>query len=337
MRLFVLLAVWSAFSISSLHAAVTPERIAVIVNKNDAQSREVAEYYRQKRNIPDENIIRVALPVSDSMGSYAFSAVRQQILAQTPEHVQFYVLAWSRPYKVACMSMTSAMTFGFDRAFCAYDCSPTQDSAYFNSTSSAPFEDFDIRPTMMLAGSDTQQIKAMIDRGVQSDGTFPKGTGYLVSTSDRARNVRAHVYETVDRTFSPRIGIEVVEADVLEGKQDVLFYFTGKADVEELQRNRFLPGAIADHLTSLGGVLFNSQQMSILKWLDAGATASYGAVTEPCAFPQKFPHPGIVIDRYTRGDSVIEAYWKSVTWPGQGVFVGEPLAAPFVPISGRPQ
>jgi hypothetical protein len=26
---------------------------------------------------------------------------------------------------------------------------------------------------------------------------------------------------------------------------------------------------------------------------------------------------------------VLEAYWKSVAMPGQGVFVGEPLAAPF--------
>jgi xylose isomerase len=26
---------------------------------------------------------------------------------------------------------------------------------------------------------------------------------------------------------------------------------------------------------------------------------------------------------------LIEAYWKSVAWPGQGLFVGEPLARPW--------
>jgi uncharacterized protein (TIGR03790 family) len=72
--------------------------------------------------------------------------------------------------------------------------------------------------------------------------------------------------------------------------------------------------------------------MSILRWLEAGATASYGTVVEPCAFPQKFPHPAIVIDRYTRGEALIEAYWKSVAWPGQGLFVGEPLAMPYAGI-----
>jgi hypothetical protein len=75
--------------------------------------------------------------------------------------------------------------------------------------------------------------------------------------------------------------------------------------------------------------------MSILRWLDAGATASYGTVVEPCAFTQKFPKPGIVIERYTQGESLIEAYWKSVAWPGQGVFVGEPMASPYTDATGH--
>jgi hypothetical protein len=28
---------------------------------------------------------------------------------------------------------------------------------------------------------------------------------------------------------------------------------------------------------------------------------------------------------------LLEAYWKSVLMPGQGVFVGDPLTAPFRP------
>lgn len=322
-------------SLSCLHAAVLPEHVAVIVNKNDSASLEIGRYYQRKRNIPDKNIIQIDFPQTDSMGSHLFTALRDKIIAQTPEEVQFYVLAWSKPYKVACMSITSAMTFGFDREYCADGCLPTKASLYFNSNSSAPYRDLSIRPTMMLAGSSVDQVKAMIDRGVQSDGTFPKGTAYLVSTTDRARNVRARVYEQVAAALANRMSFEIVETDALFNKRDVVFYFTGRAVIEELDTNHYLPGAIADHLTSAGGVLFNGQQMSILKWIDAGVTASYGTVTEPCAFPQKFPHPGIVIDRYTRGESVIEAYWKSVAWPGQGVFVGEPLAAPFDTRRGR--
>ncbi len=69
--------------------------------------------------------------------------------------------------------------------------------------------------------------------------------------------------------------------------------------------------------------------MSSLRWLEAGATGSYGTVTEPCNFPGKFPHPGLVMKWYFRGDTLIEAYWKSVAMPGEGLFIGEPLAAPY--------
>ena len=172
----------------------------------------------------------------------------------------------------------------------------------------------------------------MIDRGVAADASYPKGTAYLVSTSDRARNVRAHFYQAVLNQLAGRISIKIEQTDALEGREDVLFYLTGLKQVEAINSNHFLDGAIADHLTSAGGVLFDGRQMSILRWLEAGATASYGTVVEPCAFPQKFPHPAVVIDRYTRGETLIEAYWKSVAWPGQGLFVGEPLASPYAGI-----
>ena len=109
----------------------------------------------------------------------------------------------------------------------------------------------------------------------------------------------------------------------------VLGYFTGLASVPAIATNHYLPGAIADHLTSLGGQLTDSPQMSALRWLEAGATASYGTVVEPCNFATKFPDPGLVLSYYRRGDTLIEAYWRSVAMPGQGVFIGEPLARPW--------
>jgi uncharacterized protein (TIGR03790 family) len=86
---------------------------------------------------------------------------------------------------------------------------------------------------------------------------------------------------------------------------------------------------VADHLTSTGGDLLSTSQMSSLRWLEAGATASYGTVVEPCAFPAKFPDPVVMMKHYFAGQTLIEAYWKSVAMPGQGLFIGEPLARPF--------
>ncbi len=309
------------------------QQLAIVVNADDPQSKRIADYYQLKRGIPDENVITVNLPADKkSIGRKKFEQIYQQVINSTPRHIQFYALAWSQPYKVACMSMTSAFAFGFDDAYCAKGCNSTRQSPYFNSATRRPYDDLGIRPTMMLAGSSIEEVRDMIDRGVGADASYPKGTAYLVSTSDKARNVRSHFYPSVSSQLGKRINIQIENTDELTGKNDVLFYITGLKQVEKIDSNQFVNGAIADHLTSTGGVLFGGRQMSILRWLEAGATASYGTVVEPCAFPQKFPHPGIVIDRYTRGESLIEAYWKSVAWPGQGLFVGEPLASPYAGI-----
>ena len=311
----------------AMHVA---QQLAIVVNENDPDSHRIAGYYQIKRGIPDENIIRVDLPVGEkSIGRDRFEQIYQQVNRQAPQHIQFFALAWSQPYKVACMSITSAFALGFDEAYCAMGCNSTRQSVYFNSTTRRPYSDLGIRPAMLLAGSSFEQVRAMIDRGVEADATYPQGTAYLVSTSDKARNVRSEFYPAVVDKLGKRIQIQIEAADAITGRQDVLFYITGLKQVARIESNKFINGAIADHLTSAGGVLFGGRQMSILRWLDAGATASYGTVVEPCAFPQKFPHPAVVIDRYTRGETLIEAYWKSVAWPGQGLFVGEPLAAPY--------
>jgi uncharacterized protein (TIGR03790 family) len=164
---------------------------------------------------------------------------------------------------------------------------------------------------------------------VAADGKHPPGSGYLLVTKDRARNTRARFYQGILLMQSDRFRLHVLQLDALRYRDDVMFYFTGQATVPDIETNAFLPGAIADHLTSSGGVLTGSAQMSSLRWLDAGATGSYGTVAEPCNYVEKFPRPNIVIDRYLNGETLLEAYWKSVQWPGQGVFIGEPLAAPF--------
>lgn len=312
------------------YAKVTSQQIAIVVNVDDAESRLIAEYYRNKRNIPKANIIEISLPVGkNGVSKRKFNDVYQQVKDKTPDVVQYYVLAWSMPFKVDCMSITSAFAFGFNEAFCARGCKSTRASSYYNSDSKFPNDELNIRPTMMLAGSSLKQVYAMIDRGIMSDATKPEATAYLMSTSDKARNVRSRRFKVIQELLSKNINIEQINSNLLENKSDVMFYFTGLVKVKAIDTNKYLPGAIADHLTSSGGRLFGGNQMSILRWLDAGATASYGTVVEPCAFTQKFPNPGIVIERYTNGESLIEAYWKSVAWPGQGVFVGEPMASPY--------
>lgn len=317
---------------------LTADQLGVIVNVNDPDSVAIAAYYKKKRGIPASNIIHVRFtPRRPDMSREVFAHVKRIVDWKTPAAVQAYALTWAQPYKVDCMSITSAFTFGFDPAYCAEGCKPTKPSPYFDSEAVLPYEAFKIRPTMSLAAYSVEEAKRLIDRGVASDGTNPDGSAYLVSTSDKARNVRVAGFEHTRALMGTTIPTEIIEASFIENKPDVMFYFTGLADVPHVRDNNYLPGAIADHLTSAGGFLFGTGQMSILKWIEAGATGSYGAVVEPCNFPHKFPVPAIAMAHYLQGETLIEAYWKSVLMPGQGIFVGEPLARPFSGFSSSHQ
>ena len=186
-----------------------------------------------------------------------------------------------------------------------------------------------MRLTITLAAETFEQAKALIERGVRADFSQPQGNVYLVVTGDKARDTRTALFESTQEAFGYRLPTHIVTAAGIRDKKDVLFYFTGAKQVPYLDSVGFLPGAIADHLTSHGGRLTGSDQMNAIEWLKAGATGSYGAVVEPCNFPQKFPNPKILLRHYLNGDTLLEAYWKSVIWPGQGIFIGEPLSAPF--------
>ncbi|MBC2731736.1 TIGR03790 family protein [Thiobacillus sp.] len=309
------------------------DQLGVIVNDDDPDSVAIATYYREKRGIPAANVIHVRFkPGRSTLSREEFINLKRLVDRKTPKNVQAYALTWAQPYRVDCMSITSAFAFGFDPAYCANSCKPTQPNPYFNSSVTRPYAVYHIRPTMSLAGASVAEARKLIDRGVASDGSNPAGTAYLVSTNDKNRNVRAAGYASVRALMQSVMPTEIVEANALENKPDVMFYFTGLNQVPAIDSNRFLPGAIADHLTSAGGELFGGGQMSSLRWLEAGATGSYGAVVEPCNFPTKFPVPGIVMAHYLQGETLIEAYWKSVQMPGQGIFIGEPLARPFAGI-----
>ena len=310
--------------------ALSAYDLAIIVNDNDALSQQIGDYYQQKRNIPSDQVIHIRLPVRRAVLTESeFERIKQQVDEKTPEHVQAFALTWLQPFRVKCMSITTAFAIGFDPAFCSDGCEATRRSPYFASEAERPYDKYGWRPTMVVAANDFAEAKRLIDRGIAADFTQPKGSAYLLKTSDQARSSRALAFKQTAEIFKPLWKVNYLEQEYIAGRDDVMFYFTGLVHVPHIKENQFLPGAVADHLTSAGGIMSGSSQMNILEWIKAGATGSYGAVIEPCNFPAKFPNPSILMYNYLRGSSLIEAYWKSVAQPGQGIFIGEPLAKPF--------
>jgi uncharacterized protein (TIGR03790 family) len=321
-----------------------PAELAILVAEGDAAGEAIARAYQRARGVPEANVIRVRLPTTgDVIGDADFVALKATIDARLPATVQATLLTWTAPSRVAgfcTMSITSALALGFDPRWCANACEPTAAIPYFGSTSRRPYTDFGIRPSMMLGLGTPAQAQALINRGVAADGSIASGraagTGWLVRTQDAARSVRWPDFRLL--STQPVRGVTFQYLDNAAGQgssavtnqDNVMFYFTGLPAVPQIATNRYLPGAVTDHLTSSGGVLPDGGgQMPVTDWLQAGATASYGTVAEPCNFPDKFPQASTLVARYQAGDTLLEAYWKSVRTPGQGLFVGEPLARPW--------
>lgn len=315
---------------SAARAALKPEQLAIVINDEDPDSVAVGEYYRKRRAIPDANVVHVRIPGKPQRISLArFRALKEEIDAKLGPNIQAVLMVWTAPYAVDCNSITGAYSLGYDASQCLKSCAAGTPSPYFNAKSKAPYTDHEMRLSMLLPTESVDGARALIDRGAAAGFRTVPATAYFLSTSEKARNTRAGFFPPSGRIAARKLRIKAMQADVLEGAQDVLIYQTGMAQVAKLETLKFVPGALADHLTSLGGDLLGSAQMSSLRWLEAGATASYGTVSEPCNHWQKFPNPAVLLRNYVAGDTAIEAYWKSVAWPAQGLFIGEPLAAPY--------
>jgi uncharacterized protein (TIGR03790 family) len=142
--------------------------------------------------------------------------------------------------------------------------------------------------------------------------------------------VRASLYPAATVLQGPGVELRVGPAEELNSAKHLILALTGSVRVTLQPAPDWLPGGLGDHLTSAGGALVGEHgQSAVLDWIASGATASHGAVSEPCNHLQKFPHPQVLLLHYLQGATAIEAYWKSVAWPQQSLFVGEPLAAPF--------
>lgn len=332
-------------SVAQAAPTLSGKNVLVLYKKLDSQSKQTALYYAKARKIPADQLVAVDILSSpDRISPAKFAQIQKQIAPHLTNNIKVIVMTWHAPYRVGCMSMTSAMTLGFDKQYCSHNeqhprgCHPTTISPYFNAADDVLWNNKNLRLSMMLSGRTLDEAKQLIDRGVAADNSQPKGQGFLVATQDWARSTRAPIFQRFAAMWPEPKGVRLLFVDdhrrkqgtSVANKNDVLFYFTGYVQVPDIKTNHYLPGAIADHLTSYGGAgIKTSGQMKAYRWLEAGVTGSYGTVVEPCSYPEKFSNPQILIPAYMHGDTLIEAYWKSVQQPGEGIFIGEPLARPW--------
>jgi uncharacterized protein (TIGR03790 family) len=180
-------------------------------------------------------------------------------------------------------------------------------------------------------GNTVDEILAYLRRAAAADGSRPKGTIYYMWNKDIRSATRDKCFESVaSQINSLGVRAKVQQGIVPDSAKDVAGMMVGFSDFNLTKSGiKILPGAICEHLTSAGGILTKGDfQTPLSEFLRHGAAGASGTVAEPRAIQAKFPLPSLQL-HYTRGCSLGEAFYQSITAPYQILVVGDPLCQPW--------
>lgn len=322
--------------------------VVVVVNQASTNSVQLGNYYCERRHVPPENVLRINWSGSNiewDTGSFTNTLLNPLLTVLSSRgltnQIDYVVLSMDIPYRTSVGGQggnsTTAMLFYDFKSDTRPPCSLATNSfnSYsgtedmFHFTKPATATSFSFLATMITADT-LAQAKQLVDSGVNSDATFPTNSVLLAKTSDSARNVRFEEFDNaiLNTRVRGNYAMSSTFSDTVAGYSNLLGLETGLAAFA-ISSNTFVPGAMADSLTSYAGAIFeNTGQTTLLAFTQAGAAGSYGTVIEPCNYLVKFPS-ALNYFYQARGFSLAECYYQSLTNPYQGLLVGEPLAAPF--------
>lgn len=316
----------------------------VVVNQNSANSCEVGNYYCEKRQVPPENLLRINWTGGNvSWASNEFQTVLLDPLMaalatrQLTNQIEYVVLSMDLPFRTlngsVVNSTTSVLFYGLktDTGLASLGTTNSYNASeqIFARAKPASANGYSFLCTM-LTGDSVARVKRVIDQGVAGDGVFPWQPVLLAKTSDTYRNIRYPMFDNA--IFNTRLcrnyPVVVTNCDSFVGQNNLFGIQTGLYQFN-VSPNSFVPGAITDNVTSSGGIIFGyNDQTTLMAFINAGASASYGTVSEPGATSYKFPDPQIYFWQQ-RGFSIAECYYQSLRIPYQGLIVGEPLSAAY--------
>ena len=324
--------------------------VAVVVNQNSTNSIQLGNYYCEQRGVPPQNVLRINWTggsIEWTTTDYATSLLNPLLAMlsarQLTNQIEYVVLSMDIPYRVdagtnGANSTTSSLFYGFKPDTNSLDDCPIAlgstnfyagSEGIFRSTPpiSATSNSFLVT---MITSSNLALAKQVVNSGVLGDSTFPTQTVFLAKSTDTARNVRYISADNavINASLRGNYSIQRTNASVNWIFGSALGLQNG-VNFSTPDGTAFLPGSMADNLTSFGGQIFQDPgQLKLLEFLTAGASGSFGTVVEPCSYLEKFPSPQNYFYQ-ARGFSLAECYYQSLTNPYQGLLVGEPLTAPF--------
>ena len=336
--------------------------VLVVVNQDSTNSLELGNYYCEKRGIPPQNLIRVSWTGGNTTWTYSdyTNVVLNPVLNAIAirgltNQIAYVVLSMDFPFQVTqdggsgaagINSSTSPLFYGFKpdepappfpgapaSCFLPYASSNSYSASeqpfQFTKPATAPTNSF---LCTMLSSTSLAAAKALVDRGVLSDYSFPAEPVLLAHGTDPFRNVRYWTFD--DAIFNTRLraGYSMAETnlEVPSWFVNLLGFETGLHTLSA-NSNNFVPGAIGDSLTSYAGIIFGRTTKPVSWPL---LMAAPPPVTEPSLalqLPREISFPAslfLSVTRLHNRRKLLPKRHESLSGFDGGRAPGQPVAKP---------
>ncbi|OGV68506.1 MAG: hypothetical protein A2283_22205 [Lentisphaerae bacterium RIFOXYA12_FULL_48_11] len=349
----------------SFSYALGPHEVLLLVNEKSPDSVEIAAEYARIRHVPEINIVRLNLPGSNAVPPLIISPDDFSKFIWEPANkaakdrgVKDQILVWvystDFPTTIKFVPEMSILGLTFLRNT-FQDSEKVKMGAYVSTLFGGPdgpsglplsSQTFDVSkewlreemplPCMMLGytgvrGNTKDEVLKYLKNGVESDGKTPSGDVFFVTSSDIRSTCRAWQFAKAVKELNALNVSAVITNSFPVGQKQIIGLMSGTVHVKpEEGGNVYLPGCMAEHLTSMAGMFNTDSQTKLTAWLKSGVTSSSGTVTEPFSLWTKFPSARFFV-HYAAGCTMIESYYQSIRCPLQILLIGDPLACPWLP------
>jgi len=356
--LLLLLAGIPAFS------AQSGEQVLVVANRNDAPSREIADYYRPRRSIPVKNLCYLdAATTAEEIPWDTYVAQIERPVAACLEKnglretVLYIVLTLGIPLKVqgagrgmiaeyASVDSELALLYGKMHGANFARAGPVQNPFFMQRDAPFTHPRFPIYLVTRLAAYDVADVKAMIDRSLKA-----RNRGQFVLDIGGPANGDGNNWVRTAALLLPRERVFLDESpNAVYGRKEVIGYASwGSNDANRKRRwlgFEWLPGAIATEFVSTNArtlrrppddwvfgdpgdtrhLFGGSSQGLSADLIHEGATGASGNAYEP--FVTGCVRPDYLLPAYYQGRNLAESYYIALpflSW--QGVVLGDPLCS----------
>ena len=339
-----------------------PDSVLIVINQSSALSRQIGEYYAERRHIPSANICRITASANEEISRSDFDdqiarPIQNYLRGHNlTEKVLYIVTTAGVPLKVRgnlgvdgeAASVDSELTLlYFDLHGRAHPLPAGIANPFFGKIN-APFRhpDFPIYLVTRLAGFDFADVKGIIDRALVA-----RNRGKFVIDLKGSDNTQGNAWLLQAAGQLPRDRVVLdISRTVLSHQSDVIAYASwGSNDPDRKERHlgfRWLPGAIMTEYVSTNARSFarppdswnlgawgdvkatfqGSPQTLTADYIHDGVTGASGHVYEP--YLPFTPRPNLLLPAYFHGRNLAESYYLAIpvlSW--MNIVIGDPLCS----------